>query len=129
VPAFAVARRTQELGIRLALGASPRGLIRLVIFQSLGPVLAGIVLGFAGAIASSRLLESLLFEATGIEWGALAAVCLGVMAIALVASYIPARRVVRIDPTVAIRAGSTLAHPGAMHNTWPLRWPRPTRCC
>jgi putative ABC transport system permease protein len=103
VPAFAVARRSRELGIRLALGAAPRSLVRLVIAQSLRPVLAGILVGFTGAVAAGRFLQSLLFEARGIEWGALVAVSVAVAGIALVACYIPARRVVRIDPTDAIR--------------------------
>jgi putative ABC transport system permease protein len=103
VPAFAVARRSQELGIRLALGAAPRSLVRLVITQSLTPVLAGILIGFAGAVAANRLLQSVLFDARGIEWGALVTVCAVVAGIALVACYIPARRVVGIDPTLAIR--------------------------
>jgi predicted permease len=103
VPAFAVARRSQELGIRLALGAAPRSLMGLVIAQSLTPVVAGIAIGFVGAVAASRFLQSLLFEARGVEWGALVAVSVAVAGIALVACYIPARRVVRIDPTVAIR--------------------------
>jgi predicted permease len=103
VPALAVVRRSQELGIRLALGAAPRSLVRLVIVQSLTPVLAGILIGFAGAVAASRFLQSVLFEARGVEWGALVAVSAAVAGIALVACYIPARRVVGIDPTVAIR--------------------------
>jgi putative ABC transport system permease protein len=103
VPAFAVSRRSQELGIRLALGAAPRSLVRLVIAQSLAPVLMGIAIGFVGAVAASRFLQSLLFEARGVEWGALVAVSIAVAGIALVACYIPARRVIGIDPTVAIR--------------------------
>lgn len=103
VPAFAVARRSQELGIRLALGAAPASLVRLVLAQSLAPVAAGIMIGFVGAVGASRVLQSLLFEARGVEWGALVAVSAAVAAIALVACYIPARRVVRIDPNVAVR--------------------------
>jgi len=103
VPAFAVARRSRELGIRLALGAAPRSLVRLVIEQSRAPVLAGIVIGFAGAVGASRVLQSVLFEARGVEWGALVSVSAAVAGIALVACYIPARRVVGIDPTVTIR--------------------------
>ena len=67
VPAFAVVRRSQELGIRLALGAAPRSLVRLVIVQSLTPVLTGILIGFAGAVAASRFLQSVLFEARGVS--------------------------------------------------------------
>jgi putative ABC transport system permease protein len=77
--------------------------VRLVIVQSLTPVLAGILIGFAGAVAASRFLQSVLFEARGVEWGALVAVSAAVAGIALVACYIPARRVVGIDPTAAIR--------------------------
>jgi len=66
-------------------------------------VLTGILIGFAGAVAASRFLQSVLFEARGVEWGTLVAVSAAVAGIALVACYIPARRVVGIDPTVAIR--------------------------
>jgi putative ABC transport system permease protein len=103
VPAFAVSRRTQEMGIRLALGAAPGSLVRLVMIQSLAPVVSGIALGLVGAILASRLLESLLFEANGLAWGPLALVSAGVALVALVACYVPARRVVGIDPTIAIR--------------------------
>jgi putative ABC transport system permease protein len=103
VPAFAVARRTREMGIRLALGAAPGALVRLVMVQSLAPVASGIALGFAGAVLASRLLEGLLFESSGIAWGALTLVSACVAAIALAACYLPARRVIGIDPTVAIR--------------------------
>lgn len=77
--------------------------MRLVIVQSLTPVLVGILLGFAGAVGASRVLQSLLFDAHGVEWATLLAVCAAITCVALVACYIPARRVVGIDPTVAIR--------------------------
>ena len=103
VPAFAVSRRSREMGIRLALGATPTSLVRLVVGQGLMPVLIGVSIGVAGAALASRFMADMLFEAAGIDWWAMAAVVIAVAAVALVACYIPARRVSRIDPAQAIR--------------------------
>ena len=72
VPAFAVARRTQELGIRLALGANPRALVGSVVRDGLAPVVAGLVLGLAGALAAGRLVQGLLYDVSASEPGAYA---------------------------------------------------------
>ncbi len=104
VPAFAVARRSQELGIRLALGASPRALVRMVVREGLHPVAIGLALGLAGAIAAERAIRSVLFDAGGATGWVLAGVAAIVTAIALVACYVPARRISRIDPAQSLRA-------------------------
>jgi putative ABC transport system permease protein len=88
------------MGIRLALGATPTSLVRLVVGQGLMPVLVGVSIGIAGAAVASRFIAGALFEAAGVDWWAMATV---VAAVALVACYIPARRVTRIDPAQAIR--------------------------
>jgi putative ABC transport system permease protein len=103
VPAFAVARRTQELGIRLALGARPSALIRAIVSEGLLPVLLGLVLGVLGAVAAGRLVEGLLFDVSAKEPAAYAAVIAIVTGVALVACYLPARRIMRIDPVQSLR--------------------------
>jgi len=103
VPAFAVARRTQELGIRLALGARPQALVRTVVRDGLAPVVAGLTIGLMGALAISRLIKELLFDVSAREPAAYAAVIAILASVALVACYVPARRVTRIDPVQALR--------------------------
>ena len=103
VIAYSVSARTREIGIRMALGAQTRDVVTLVIGGGLKMALVGIVLGLAGAFAASRLLTAMLF---GIEpgdpltFGAMA-ILMGLVAIA--ASYLPARRAMRVDPVVALR--------------------------
>ncbi len=103
VPAFAVARRTQELGIRLALGANPRALIGSVVRDGLAPVVVGLALGLAGALAAGRLVQGLLYEVSASEPGAYAVVFTILAIVAIVACYLPARRIMRIDPVQALR--------------------------
>jgi predicted permease len=103
VPAFAVARRTQELGIRLALGANPRVLVGSVVRDGLAPVVAGLALGLAGALASGRLVQGLLYDVGSSEPGAYAIVFTILAFVASVACYLPARRIMRIDPVQALR--------------------------
>ena len=103
VPAFAVAQRSQELGIRLALGAAPGALIRMVVRQGLRPVAIGLACGLVGAVVAGRLMQGLLFGASGVDPLVLAAVAVGVSAIAVTACYLPARRVARIDPVRAMK--------------------------
>ncbi len=103
VPAFAVAQRSQELGIRLALGAAPAALVRMVVRQGLLPVAIGLTVGLGGAVIAGRLMQSLLFDATGVDARVLLAVPAGIALIALVACYLPARRAARIDPVQAMR--------------------------
>jgi predicted permease len=103
VPAFAVARRTQELGIRLSLGANPRALVGSVVRDGLAPVAAGLALGLAGALAAGRLIQGLLYDVSASEPGAYAVVFTILAIVAVVACYLPARRIMRIDPVKALR--------------------------
>jgi predicted permease len=102
--AFHVTARTREIGIRLALGAPIAGVIGLVLRYSLRLVLAGTALGLFGAVALTRLLASLLYGLTPLDPVTFAAAPLLLLAVALLASYLPARRATRVDPTVALRA-------------------------
>jgi predicted permease len=104
VPAFAVARRSQELAIRLVLGAEPRSLVKRVVVQGLAPVLAGTALGLIGAVAVGRSLQSLLFEITATDPLTLALVVSLFIAIGLAACYLPARHIAAIDPVESLRA-------------------------
>jgi predicted permease len=104
VLAFAVARRTRELGIRLALGADRRRVIGMVVRQGVGPALAGAVVGVAGALILGRLLGSMLHGVTPNDPATIAIVTASLLVVALCASWIPARRATRIDPSSALRA-------------------------
>jgi predicted permease len=104
VPAFAVARRSQELAIRLALGAEPRMLVKTVVLQGLAPVVAGTALGLVGAIAVGRSLQSLLFDITATDPLTLTLVVVVFIAIGFAACYPPARRIAAIDPVETLRA-------------------------
>jgi predicted permease len=107
VIACIAARRTREVGVRMALGAEPRDVARLFVRH--GAVLAGlgIVLGVAGAAALSRLMSSLLFGVSPTDPLTYAAVSVGLASLALLAGYLPARRASRIDPVVALRSDAS----------------------
>ncbi|MFW6202543.1 MAG: ABC transporter permease, partial [Gemmatimonadota bacterium] len=98
VVAFAVRRRTPEIGIRMALGADTRRVTGLVLRDSLGTVAAGAVVGLLGALAGTRLLQSFLFEVEPTDPATLGAVTLVLLGVAAAASVIPAIRAARIDP-------------------------------
>ncbi len=104
VMAWMVSQRTRELGIRLALGASPRGMIRMVVTQGSRPVLTGLVAGVGLAMASSRLLASQLVEVKPTDVVTYVLVGLGLLAVALLACWIPARRAARVDAMEALRS-------------------------
>jgi putative ABC transport system permease protein len=101
--AYSVAQRTQEMGIRQALGAQQSDILRLVVGQGLRFAFAGVALGIAGALGLTRLMTTLLFHVTATDPATFVAVALLFLFVALAASYIPARRATRIDPMAALR--------------------------
>jgi putative ABC transport system permease protein len=103
VVAYGVVQRTRELGIRMALGAGGSALLRMVIRQGMMPVLGGMAVGLLGALAGGRLLRSLLFGVGSGDPTILALVTGFLVAVALVAMYLPARRASRSDPMIALR--------------------------
>jgi putative ABC transport system permease protein len=104
VIAFLVSQSTREVGIRLALGATPRGILFLIVRQALTVALAGVALGLCGAFLLSRFMSSLLFGVRPTDPVTFCAIGVILGAVALLASYIPARRAARIDPMVSLRA-------------------------
>jgi putative ABC transport system permease protein len=103
VISYAVAQRTPEIGLRLALGAQRRDILSLTLARAFRPILAGLAAGFAGALAASRLLTSLLFEVKPFDPATFALVGMLLAMAALSACLIPARRATRVDPMVALR--------------------------
>jgi predicted permease len=103
VLAFGVAQRVREFGIRQALGADQRSILSLVLKQGLRTIGIGLVLGLAGAAALTRLLQSQLFAVSAYDVSIFTIVTLLLLAVALLACYIPARRATEVDPMVALR--------------------------
>jgi ABC-type antimicrobial peptide transport system permease subunit len=104
VLSYLVAQRTNEIGIRIALGATPVKVLRLVVGQGLALGVTGIALGLGGAFVLARLLSGLLYGVKSTDALTFAAVPL-VLAVAVIfASYIPARRATRLDPVAALRS-------------------------
>jgi predicted permease len=103
VMAYSVSRRTRELGIRMALGANRKDVIRLVISQGMKLSLIGVGIGIAISLAVTRLLSSLLFEVSASDPVTYLLISLLLALVALIACYIPARRATRVDPLVALR--------------------------
>jgi predicted permease len=103
VMAYAVAQRTREIGIRLALGAQRKDVFGLVIGRGLGIAIVGVAFGLAGTVMLTRVMSGLLYEVTPTDPAILAAVSLVLTGVALLACYLPARRATRVDPMVALR--------------------------
>jgi predicted permease len=103
VLSYAVAQRTQEIGIRMALGATARDVLWLVLRQSLTVVLIGIAFGFALALVCTRLVSSFLYGLSPTDPGAIALATLLLLLVALAACYLPARRATKVDPMIALR--------------------------
>jgi putative ABC transport system permease protein len=103
VMSYAVAQRTQEIGIRLALGAHRRDILSMVLRHGLGLALAGVAVGLLTAFGLARLVASLLFRVSATDPPTFSLVPLLLIAVAMLACYLPARRATRVDPLVSLR--------------------------
>jgi putative ABC transport system permease protein len=104
VLAYAVTRSTAEIGIRLALGAAPARVLRATVGTGMYPVLVGLILGLASAFWLSRLAAALLFQVRPTDLTTYLTVAVVTLSVASAACYVPARRVLRIDPAVALKS-------------------------
>jgi putative ABC transport system permease protein len=103
VMAYSVSRRTREIGVRVALGAGSGDVLRMILSQGLRTIFIGVAIGVAGSLALTRTVESLLFGVTATDPLTFGGVTLLLVGAALLASYVPARRAMRVDPMVALR--------------------------
>jgi putative ABC transport system permease protein len=102
--AYSVTQRTQEIGIRMALGARPRDVLKLFVKQGMLLALIGIVIGALGAFGATQFLSSLLFGVSKSDVTTFAGAALLLALVVLVASYVPARKATKVDPTIAFRS-------------------------
>jgi putative ABC transport system permease protein len=103
VMSYLVAQRTHEIGVRVALGAGPREILRMVLLRGLKTTGIGLAVGIAASLALTRLIGRFLFGVKNTDPVTYAVVALVLMAVALAACYVPARRAARVDPLVALR--------------------------
>jgi putative ABC transport system permease protein len=103
VISYGVAQRTREVGVRMALGATQRNIMRLILGEGLKLALIGAIVGLAGALACARLIRAMLFATGATDPTTFVVTPLLLGAVAVVACYLPARRATRLDPTLAIR--------------------------
>jgi len=100
---FSVERRTNEIGTRMALGASRSNVLSMVLKQGAGLIVLGLALGLAGALAVTRALETLLFGVKATDPYVFGCVAVALLGVGMLASYLPARRATKVDPMVALR--------------------------
>ncbi len=105
ITAYAVTQRTRELGLRMAIGARPAQVVGQLLRENLWLVIGGLVLGIAGAALATRALSSMLFGVSTLDVVTFAGAVLVLGAVAMLATYVPARRAARIDPMEALRVG------------------------
>ena len=103
VMAYHATQRAHEIGVRIALGARPRDVLTLALAQGMKLTLAGVALGLASAFALTRSMKSLLFDISATDPLTFVSVTLLLIIVALIASYIPARRAMKVDPLQALR--------------------------
>jgi ABC-type antimicrobial peptide transport system permease subunit len=102
--AYAVTQRRREIGVRMALGAERRDVLRLVLTRALRIVIAGVIVGLTGATGVTRVLQTFLFGVTPTDPIAFTVVPLLLMAVGLLAAWLPARSATKVDPAVALRS-------------------------
>ena len=103
VLSYVVAERTREIGVRMALGATAGAVRRLVVSQGAKVVLVGTVVGVAAALASTRLLDALLYDVSAVDPVVFVAMSIMMIGIGMLASYVPARRASNVDPIESLR--------------------------
>jgi putative ABC transport system permease protein len=103
VLSYRVAQRSHEIGVRIALGAQPGDVLKMIVGQGLKLAIAGVSIGLAAALAVTRVLESLLFSTSATDPVTFIAIPLILTGVAFLASFIPARRATKVDPIVALR--------------------------
>ena len=103
VTAYSVGQRTQEMGLRMALGANSKDILRLVLTRGLALTAVGLATGLLGAVALTRLLTTLLYETSPLTVGTFLCTSVIIVGVGLVACYVPARRATKVDPMVALR--------------------------
>jgi ABC-type antimicrobial peptide transport system permease subunit len=103
IVSYAVAQRTKEIGVRVALGAQQQDVLRVVGEQIRGPLFAGVSLGLIASVAAARLVASMLYQVQPADMGVLGAAALAMIVISILATSVPARRALRIPPLVALR--------------------------